>query len=236
MTAHRLCLLAGAVALGFVPAARGATMTTSPTAPTANILTSQLADVGPGVQANDRDYTDNGGPPGQTFTVTAPALLTGVTVLGRGDAGGGYNTTGNFHIQIGTVDPTTGSITPLANEAAPATGVTANNQYVTVTLAAPVAVAPGTTYAWSLYNEPGGWFGLAHGTGDDYATGAAFNNDLTTTSAGNADPRRAFNGFVSPNPGGYDYVFAVQGVVPEPAALGVLGIAAMFALSRRRGV
>src|SRR5688572_15764113 len=182
MTALRACFLAGAAALGFVPAARAATITTSPAAPTASILTSQLADVGPGVQANDRDYTDNGGPPGQTFTVPSAASLTGVTILGRGDAGGGYNTSGNFHLQIGTVNPTTGAITPLATEAAPATGVTANNQYVTITLASPVSVAPGTTYAWSVYNEPAGWFGLAHGTGDDYATGIAFNNDLTTTS------------------------------------------------------
>ena len=234
MTLDRLCLLAGAVALGFVSVARGATITTTPAAPTANILTSQLVDLGPGVQANDRDYTDNGGPPGQTFTVPNAALLTGLTVLGRGDAGGGYNTSGNFHIQIGTVDPSTGAITELRREAAPATGVTANNQYVTINLAAPVAVAPGTTYSWSIYNEPNGWFGLAHGTGDDYAAGLAFNNDLTTTSAGNADPRRAFHGFVSPNPGAYDYVFAVQGVVPEPAALGVIGVAAMFAMTRRR--
>jgi hypothetical protein len=235
MNVRRLSVLAGVVALGIVSAARGGSITTSPTAPTSNILASQLTDIGPGVQANDRDYSDNGGPPGQTFTVPTASLLNAVTVLGRGDAGGGYNTTGNFHLQIGTVNPTTGAITPLDNEAAPATGITANNQYVTFNLATPVSLVPGTTYSWSIYNEPGGWFGLAHGTGDTYSTGQAFNNDLTTTSAGNADPRRAFNGFVSPNPGGYDYVFALQGTaVPEPVALGGLCVAAMFAMTRRR--
>ena len=60
---NRLCAIGCAAALVSVSAARGATITTSPTAPTANVLTSQLTDVGPGVQANDRDYTDNGGPP-----------------------------------------------------------------------------------------------------------------------------------------------------------------------------
>src|SRR4051812_17425619 len=114
MNVRRLSALAGAVALGVAPAARGASITTSPTAPTQNVMTGQLADVGPGVQANDRDYSDNGGPPGQTFVVAGFNLpLTAVTVLGRGDAGGGYNTTGSFHIQIGSVDPTTGAITPL---------------------------------------------------------------------------------------------------------------------------
>jgi hypothetical protein len=231
MTVRRLCLLAVAAAVGFVSVARGASVATSPTAPTANILTSQLTDLGPGVQANDRDFTDNGGPPGQTFTVPSPAIITALTVLGRDNAGGGYNT-GNFHVQLGTVDPSTGAITQLAREAAPATGATAANQYLTFTLATPVTVVPGTTYSWSIYGE-NGWFGLAHGTGDDYANGLAFNNSMTTTSAGNADARRVFHGVVSPNPGAYYYAFAVIGV-PEPAALGVLGLAGMLALTRRR--
>ena len=235
MTAVRnLCVFACAAALGIVPA-RAATVTTSPTAPAVNIRTSQLTDLGPGVQANDRDYTDNGGPPGQTFTVPSASVITGVTVLGRGDAGGGYNTSGNFHVQIGRVDPATGAITELRREAAPATGVTANNQYITFTLASPLGVSDGATYSWSIYNEPDGWFGLAHGTGDDYPSGVAFNNDRTTTSAGNADPRRAFHGFVSPNPGGYDYVFAVHGFIPEPSALALLAAGALLAIRRRRG-
>jgi hypothetical protein len=235
LTVRTLCVLVGAAALGLVPATRGATISTSPTAPTSNILTSQLTDLGPGVQANDRDYTDNGGPPGQTFTVPSAAMLTGVTILGRGDAGGGYNTSGNFHVQIATVDPATGAITQLSREAAPATGVTANNQYVTFTLANPVAVVPGTTYAWSVYNEPGGWFGLAHGTGDDYAVGTAFTSATALGRAGNSDARRTFHGFANPNPGAYDYVFAVQGVVPEPAALALFGVAGVLTMRRRRG-
>jgi len=232
---NRLWVAGCAAALVSLSAARGATITTSPTAPTANILTSQLTDVGPGVQANDRDYTDNGGPPGQTFTVPNAGQITGLTVLGRGDAGGGYNSaTGNFHIQLGTVNAATGAITEIAQEVAPGAGITAANQYITINLATPVSVVPGTTYAWTLYNEPAGWYGLAHGTGNSYASGQAFNNDTTTTSAGNAAPRRTVNGFVSPNPGGYDYVFAIEGVVPEPTSLGVIALAGMLALARRR--
>ena len=237
MTIRRPSLLAAgfalALAVPFVPAARAATVTTSPLSPIGGFVAGQLTDRGPGPQANDRDYTDNGGPPGQTFTVSGPSLVTGLTVLGRGDAGGGYNTAGNFHVQFGTVNPATGAITQITREAAPATGVTAANQFITFALDTPITLVPGTTYAWSVYNEPGGWFGLAHSTGNEYADGAAFNNSLSTTSAGNADPRRTFNGFVSPNPGNYDYVFAVRGV-PEPATVGVLGLSAMLVMSRRR--
>ena len=218
----------GALAVG--TAARAATITTSATPPSSNILTSQLVDLGPGVQDGTRDYTDNGGPPGQTFTVPAAALVNAVTVLGNGDAGD-YST-GTFDIQIGSVNTTTGQITQLARESGPASGATSDVQYITFTLATPVAVVPGTTYSFSILGS-NGWYGLAHGTGDDYASGQAFNHDLTTTSAGNADPRRVFNGFVSPNPGGYDYVFAVQ-VVPEPAALGVICLGGLGLLARRR--
>jgi hypothetical protein len=219
----------GAVVL--VSSAHAASITTSPTAPASNIITSQLVDLGPGTQANDRDFTDNGGPPGQTFTVPSATQLGSVTVLGR-DNGGSFSP-GTFGIQIGSVDTTTGRITELARETANATGVTANNQYLTFSLDNPVSLVPGTTYAFSILSSAG-WFGLAHGTGDDYASGQAFNNALTTTSAGNADPRRTFNGFVSPNPGGYDYVFALQTVVPEPGGVAVLCLGGLGLLARRR--
>jgi hypothetical protein len=226
----RAFAVVGSLAAGTV--ARAATISTSPTAPVGSIVTSQLVDLGPGAQDGARDYTDNGGPPGQTFTVTAPALVNAVTVLGNGDAGS-YST-GTFDIQIGSVNTATGQITQLARESAPAAGATSDSQFITFHLAAPVAVNPGTTYAFSILGSTD-WYGFAHGTGDDYAGGQAFNNDLTTTSAGNADPRRAFNGFVSPNPAGYDYVFAVQGTaIPEPTAVGLICLAAGGLLVRRR--
>jgi len=220
---------AGVLAVGTV--ARAASITTSATAPGSNILTSQLTDLGPGVQDGARDYTDNGGPPGQTFTVPAAALLNAVTVLGNGDAG--TYAPGTFDIQVGRVNTATGQITQLARESAPASGATSDRQFLTFTLATPVAVVPGTTYSFSVLGS-NDWYGFAHGTGDDYAGGQAFNNDLTTTSAGNADPRRAFNGFVSPNPAGYDYVFAVQGVVPEPTAGSLICVGGLGLLARRR--
>jgi hypothetical protein len=229
---YRWALACAAGVVGWAGVSRAATLSQNATPPSTNIIASQLTDLGPGPQANDRDYTDNGGPAGQTFTVGGASFLNAITILGRGDAGGNFNT-GNFHIQIGSINPGTGQITQLANESASAVPATANNTYLTFTLDTPVPVAPGTTYSFSIFNEPAGWYGLAHSTGDAYAGGQAFNNDLTTTSAGNADPRRTFNGFVSPNPGGYDYVFAAQGVVPEPGSLAGLGLADLAVLARR---
>ena len=232
MHASRLGALAAVIcAAALALPARAATISTNSTAPTSNVIASQLADLGPGPQANDRDYTDNGGPPGQTFTVPSATQLGAVTVLGRGDAGS-FNP-GTFSIQIGSVNTATGQITELLRETAPASGVTANNQYLTFSLDSPVSLVPGTTYAFSILSSAG-WYGLAHGTGDDYAGGQAFNTSLTTTSAGNADPRRVFHGFVSPHPGGYDYVFALQRVVPEPTGLAVLCVGGLGLLARRR--
>ena len=219
------------VVLAAVPVARAASITTSATPPSGGILASQLTDLGPGAQDGARDYTDNGGPPGQTFTVSSPSLVNAVTVLGNGDAG--TYAPGTFDIQLGTVNAATGQITQLARESAPASGATSDSQFLTFHLTTPVAVNPGTTYAFSILGS-NDWYGFAHGTGDDYAGGQAFNNDLTTTSAGNADPRRAFNGFVSPNPAGYDYVFAVQGVVPEPTAGVLICLGGLGLLARRR--
>ncbi len=70
----------------------------STSAPSANILASQLTDLGPGTQDNGRDYMNNGGTVGQTFTVAANTTLGGITVLGRGDSAfmGGHPGTAAF--------------------------------------------------------------------------------------------------------------------------------------------
>ena len=53
----------------------------------------------------------------------------------------------------------------------------------------------------SIYGQSG-WYGLAHSTTDAYADGIAFNNDLTTTGAGDADPTRISMGSSAPTPAG----------------------------------
>jgi hypothetical protein len=233
----RIVLLAAAVgAAGVVSDAGAGVITQSAVAPTLNILTSQLADVGPGTQDNARDFTDNGGPAGQTFTIPQTAGVTGVTVLGRGNSGG-YTAATNFRLRIGSVDPTTGAITTLAEEsaAAGALAVSNNNQYLTFNLATPVTLTGGGTYAFSIVSEAG-WYGLAHSSTDVYGGGAAvnFNNSLANPADQTNGTQRQFGGFAAPIPGGYDYTFAVQGLVPEPGSLAALGLGGLALLRRRR--
>lgn len=185
-----------------------------------------------GTLNGSQDYADNGGPPGQTFTAPQNAVLSTVIVHGGNDAGGGGTGGFQFGIQIGSVDPTTGAITQLDLEtSARIADITPlAGDYLQFTLANPVALTSGGLYSWSIDATDGGWYGFTHSTSDVYSGGTAFNNDVNTTDAGNADPRRTFNGFVSPRP--YDYTFYLQSV-PEPASLGLLSLGALL-LPRRR--
>jgi hypothetical protein len=235
----------GATLLAATGAARAAVITDSPTAPVGPFYYSQpdFSVTGPpgggtgGGMIGSQDYTDNGGPPGQTFgtPVMDPpfttAILTSVTVRGGGDAGGAENT-GNFHIQIGLVNPATGAITELDQEAAPANTITGSSDYLTFTLANPVTLNSVQTYSFSIYSD-NGWFGLAHSSGDVFTPGTAFDNDQNTTQAGNTAPNRTFNGFVSPR--GYDYTFYLTAnSAPEPGAGVVILLAGGAWMMRHR--
>lgn len=247
--------VAAAIAGVMLASSAGAgTLSIDPSAPSGNILASQLSDTNSGSGDGGRNYLDNGGPPGQTFVVTSAALATRFTFKGRGDSSDAWNGGVNawegdevWGLQVSLVNGD-GSLTPLATETATgftAGGATAIADYLTFTLAAGVALAPGNTYAFSMYisdaiaGNDGGWFGLAHPDTDVYAGGSAINSNTSIANPGanGGGPRRAFpaSGFAAPVPGGYDYVFAVQGV-PEPAsvALAAFGALGLGAAARRR--
>ena len=237
----RIGLLASVVigALGLAYGAGGATLSQSPTAPTSNVLVSQLSFhsdyTNDNVKDGGRDFTDNSGPVGQTFTVPSASQLTAVTVHGNADDGGMDPGT-NFHIRIGSVNLATRAITPLRDEAAPEV-VGGDNDYLTFTLASPVSLTAGTLYSFSIYTETG-WYGWAHSASDVYANGTPFNSNTSTANNGNntdgLGKNAGFGGFAATSPNAYDYVFALQGTVPEPASLGGLVLGAMFLLRRRR--
>jgi hypothetical protein len=233
-----------------VSSASAATISENPLAPSGNILASQLTDLGPGTQDNNRDYANNKGPAGQTFQVGSAGTMGSLTILGRGDSASAWTSgpvpfdgTEVWGIEIGSVNTGTGAITVLDSETAPgfvSTGVVSN--YLTFSLATPVALTPGTTYEWSvLIGNPAdsAWFGLAHSVGDAYASGYAMNNNTSIANPGGGNPtgsgNTTFGGFAAPNANNYDYVFAIQGV-PEPATMALFGLAGfgMLAALRRR--
>ena len=129
---------------------------------------------------NSQAYTDNGGPPGQTFTTPGTKhlyALTGVSVKGVGDSGGDALTVGNtWGLRISEVSGTNliplKTTTGIANVA----GATATD-WVTLNITGSdvVALSPNKQYAFEVYTT-NGWFGIDATQGDAaYAGGTAFN-------------------------------------------------------------
>src|SRR3954471_20805461 len=120
MTLRSVCIVltaAEAIAVvGLSPKATAATLSQNASAPTTNVLVSQLGfhsdyknDL---VKDGGRDFTDNSGPVGQTFAVPSTSQLQAVTVHGNADLGD-LNAAANFHIRIGSVNSATRAITVL---------------------------------------------------------------------------------------------------------------------------
>src|SRR5204862_6465870 len=96
-------LLGSIAGFGLSHSALAFTLSESATAPSTNLLTSQLGDA-TGAQINNENYTDNSGPPGQSFTLASGSSyqVQAITILGRGDSGSADNT--NWSLQIGGLD------------------------------------------------------------------------------------------------------------------------------------
>ena len=210
------------------------------------ILASQLTDLGPGVQDNNRDYANNTGPAGQTFTVSTAGTAASVAVMGRGDSANSWTSGPNpfdgteiWALQLGSVAPVTGAITVLDTEFY--THFTAPIKiadFLTFKLQHPTALSPGTLYEWTIsvtdFPNHNPWFGLAHSTGDAYAAGYAMNNNTSIANPGgaNGSATPVMGGFAAPDPNNYDYVFAVQ--VPEPTTVALLSLGGLALVAFRR--
>jgi hypothetical protein len=175
-----------------------------------------------------QDFTDNAGPPGQTFTPATSMLLSAITVKGFANApasfGGNVNT-GTWTLTIDQVIGGT-TLTNLTQETADPSAVTDGFAYVTFTLSAPVALVGGTQYAFDVYSSTG-YFGLAKSSTDVYAGGAAIQHGSTS--------RTSATGATITNTQTADRTFFVTSV-PEPGSAGIFAsLAGLLAFRRRRG-
>jgi len=225
---------------------RAGTISESATAPTVNVLTSQLIDLGPGAEDSDGDYTDNSGPVGETFHISTAANITAITIQNNGDSQ--TDPTLNFHFEIGTFNTTTGLITQLQADTAPESITDNSSNFITFTFANPIAATAGSNYEFSIWSETkagngGNWLGLAHSAPGTHPGdgGESFNYDVSTTNHDNNADGLGKNGgwatpgYVAPNVNNYEYVFAIQGTaVPEPATASLVVLGVMGLLKRRR--
>ena len=225
----RTAAVAFAAAVCATTAARAANITASAAAPTAAAISQP--DFSAAAFNGGQDFTDNAGPPGQTFTaIAATPALTSFTLKGFANTGasfgGNVNTAATtWTITVSRVDG--GNVlTQLDQETANPSAITSGSDYVTLTLATPVPLTPGTQYAVDVFTSLG-YFGFAKSSTDVYAGGAAMQHGTTARTAANGATianlqtvDRAF--FVNPAP------------IPEPASAGLLGLAAVGLLARRR--
>lgn len=186
----------------------------------------------PGGTFNQQAFSDNSGPPGQTFTTgLGSTFLQSFSFkganTGSGNVGGIFVATTTWGIRVSLVAGT--ALTPVltvTNVATPSLPV--GTEWLTWTFSGAelLTLLPSTTYAVEVYSSQG-YFGFDAATDpNSYAGGVAFN----TTAA-----VRTFDG--SPlQDRGYDRTFhADLTAVPEPGAFAaLLGGAALLAGFRRR--
>ena len=190
----------------------------------------------PGGTFNSQAFSDNAGPPGQTFTTPIsldPLQLNAISLkganTGSGNSGGNVYLAGTtWSLRVSLVSGTT--LTPVQTYTGiPTVTLATGNEWFTwnFTGADVLTLLPGTQYAVEVFSSTG-YLGFDAATDPaSYPGGFAFN------SAGAA---RQFSSDTAQNRG-YDRTFHVDisaGAVPEPATVGLLSVGALALAGRRR--
>lgn len=180
---------------------------------------------------NSQTYSDNAGPPGQTFTTpnsAAAYTLTSISFKGTGDAGGD-SLANAWAIRVSSVSGTALTSLNTVTDIAGPGGPTPNTDWLTWTFSDGdvLTLSPGAQYAVEVYSESG-WWGIGGALDSAYASGTAFNS---------AGPSRTFNDSTLGNLAnhGYDRTFHVALLaVPEPATFSLALCTATALLTMRR--
>jgi hypothetical protein len=240
---EQLAILASACAFGLLavpstaPAAVG--MTFGAAAPTlngadqANFVDDATI---PGGTFNQQAFSDNAGPPGQTFTTPTSSLgLTLNSISLKGANTGGANSGGNvfaagttWGLRVSSVSGTTLTPVQTYTNIPTVTGATGNEWFTfNFTGADALALAGDTQYAFEVFSSAG-YLGFDAAVDPaSYASGFAFN------STGAA---RQFSSTTLQDRG-YDRTFHVDlTAVPEPASASLACAGAAAILFRRRRV
>ena len=229
---HRFTAIS--LASAFAATAQGAVvLTASGTAPATGgsdqYITNDLAAI-PGGSFNSQAFSDNAGPPGQSFTTGAGAgyQFTAFSFKGAAASGanyGGFDGSSTWSIRISTVSGTT--LTPVAtiNGIAHPTGVTGNEWFTWAFSGGDLLTLAGsTTYAFEAYSS-NGYLGFDASDGLDYVGGTAFNSTGGSRAFGSNTLQDRL----------YDRTFVANLTpVPEPSASLLLGGTGLLALRRRR--
>ena len=234
-----VCAAAAAalLALGLASDARAGVAMSASTAVPVNDALDQFNFVDdaviPGGVYNSQAFSDNAGPPGQSFTTPAsaqPLFLNGISLKGAntggGNSGGNVFTAGTtWGLRVSRVSGT--ELTPVQtfSNIPTVTGAVGTEWYTfSFTGADVLTLSPATQYAFEVFSSTG-YLGFDAATDPaSYPAGVAFN----TTGAA-----RQFSSTTIQDRG-YDRTFQVDLAVPEPTTLTALGVALLPALTRRR--
>jgi len=213
--------------------ASAGTITTSATPPTGTTI-AQPDFSGPAFDGA-KDFTDNAGPPGQTFNFAPPTdppapgpfFITAVTVKGFANTSasfGGNVNTGTWTLTLSRVDA--GNVlTRIAQETANPAAVTDGSAYVTFALQNPVQLTLGVTHSFDLFSSTG-YFGLAKSSSDVFFNGVAMQHGSTA--------RTSADGATITNTQAVDRTFFITLATPEPGALMMFSTVTLIAFTRRR--
>jgi hypothetical protein len=213
-------------------------MTASTAAPAVDALDqANLADDAtiPGGTFNQQAFSDNAGPPGQTFTTPAgdPVTLRSISLkganTGSGNSGGNVFTAGTtWSVRLSAVNGAELSEHKVWSGIPTVAGAQGNEWFTfTFTDNDALGLSANSHFAFEVFSSAG-YLGFdAAANPASYASGFAFN----TTGAARQFSSNTYQDR------GYDRTFHVDlvaGVVPEPASAALLGTAAAALLMRRR--